>query len=84
LPFLPGSLAEVAEPPLGTATASSSGAPRPTQTIDHAAAQAHPPTDQLVQAIAATFPPPAITNTAETPAAETVAAHVPLTFPGQH
>jgi hypothetical protein len=61
----------------------------PTQRINHAAAQAHlptslPPTDQLVQAIAATFPPPAITNTAETPAAETVAAHVPLTFPGQH
>jgi hypothetical protein len=61
----------------------------PTHAIDHAAAQAHlptslPPTDQLVQAIAATFPPPAITNTAETPAAETVAAHVPLTFPGQH
>jgi hypothetical protein len=59
-----------------------------TQAIDHAAAQAHLPTslpaDQLGQAIAANFPPPAIANTAETPAAETVAAHVPLTFPGQH
>ena len=43
-----------------------------------------PPTDQLVQAIAATFPPPAIANTAETPAAETVMAHVQLTFPGHH
>jgi hypothetical protein len=63
----------------------------PTQATDHAAAAAQPhlptslpPTDQLVQAIAATFPPPAIANTAETPAAETVAAHVQLTFPGHH
>ena len=64
----------------------------PTQATDHAGttpAQSHlptslPPTDQLVQAIAATFPPPALANTAETPAAETVAAHVQLTFPGHH
>src|SRR5262249_28453316 len=63
----------------------------PTQAIDHAAAQAHlptslPPTDQWVQAIAATFPPPAITNTAETPPPDPdiVAAGVPLTFPDQH
>jgi len=63
----------------------------PTQATDHAAAaaQSHlptslPPTDGLGQAIAATFPPPAIANTVETSAADTVAAHVPLTFPGQH
>ena len=63
----------------------------PTQATDHAAAaaQSHlptslPPTDQLAEAIAATFPPPAIANTAETPAAETVMAHVQLTFPGHH
>jgi len=63
----------------------------PTQAIEHAAAAAQPhlptslpPIDQLVQAISATFPPPALANTTETPAAEIVASHVPLTFPGQH
>jgi hypothetical protein len=63
----------------------------PIQAINHTAetpAQSHlptslPPTDQLVQAIAATFPPPALANTTATPAADTVAAHVQLTFPGQ-
>jgi len=59
----------------------------PAQAIEHAAAEAHlpqqlPASDQFRQAIAAMFPPPAIANTTETPAADTVAAHVPLTFPG--
>jgi hypothetical protein len=60
----------------------------PHQATDHASSNAHLPPSlpahQLGQAIAATFPPPAIANTATTPGADPVAAHVPLTFPGHH